>query len=319
MAAFADGEQSEGERAAVRQVASSLDTGGVPGCDIWRICADVIGRRVELATTAAQLTSREARLLAYEVAVGVCDSDGPSNAAEKRFLQELRGALGLGGVAEAEAMEPAAADLVKAAVPPAATVLENVSAAPKAAAATVPNGALAHAATVEPMVLNYAILNGALELLPQSLASMAIVPLQMKMVYRVGKLHGFTLDRGHIRDFVAAAGVGLASQTVEGYARKLIGGFVGKALGGGLVGGLARGATRAGTGAAFSFATTYALGHLAQRYYAGGRRMETAVLKDTYANLLERGRSAFASNAGAIEQRAATLTPGEVMNLVRQS
>ena len=47
--------------------------------------------------------------------------------------------------------------------------------------------------------------------------------------------------------------------------------------------------------------------------------METAVLKDTYANLLERGRSVFASNAGAIEQRAATLTPGEVMNLVRQS
>ncbi len=32
------------------------------------------------------------------------------------------------------------------------------------------------------MVSNYAILNGALELLPESLATLAIAPLQMKMV-----------------------------------------------------------------------------------------------------------------------------------------
>ena len=59
------------------------------------------------------------------------------------------------------------------------------------------------------MILNYAILNGALELLPESLATMAIIPLQMKMVYRIGKTYGFELDRGHIKDFLATAGVGI--------------------------------------------------------------------------------------------------------------
>lgn len=317
MAAFADGDQSETERAAVRQVATSLDTGSVPGCDIWKLYSAVIGRRVDLATTAGQLTSRESRLLAYEMAVGVCDSDGPTNPAEQRFLAELRQALGLADSTEAAAIEPSAASLAAAAVPdmPAASVAPAALSAPVPAA---PPASPAHAATVEPLVLNYAILNGALELLPQSLASMAIVPLQMKMVYRIGRLHGFTLDRGHIRDFVATAGVGLASQTVEGYARKLVGGLVGRALGGGMMGGLARGATRAGTGVALTFATTYALGHLAQHYYAGGRRMDTAVLKNTYTDLLSRGRSVFNTHAGAIEQRAASLTPAEVMNLVRQ-
>jgi len=35
-------------------------------------------------------------------------------------------------------------------------------------------------AELDTMILNYAILNGALELLPQNLASMAIIPLQMR-------------------------------------------------------------------------------------------------------------------------------------------
>ncbi|MDQ5980640.1 MAG: hypothetical protein QG602_3617, partial [Verrucomicrobiota bacterium] len=187
---------------------------------------------------------------------------------------------------------------------------------PAAAAPTAP-ARVVDTAALDKMVLNYAILNGALELLPQSLASMAILPLQMKMVYRVGAQYGYTLDRGHIRDFLATAGVGLASQAVEGYARKLLGGFVGKALGGGLIGGLARSTTRAATGAAFTFATTWALGQLANRYYAGGRKMETAVLKDTYARLLGDGQQLFGRHAGSIEQRAATLSPTEVMDLVR--
>jgi uncharacterized protein (DUF697 family) len=172
-------------------------------------------------------------------------------------------------------------------------------------------------AALDKMVLNYAILNGAIELLPQSLATMAVVPLQMKMVYRVGRLHGYELDRGHIRDFLATAGVGLASQTVEGYARKLLGGLISGALGGGMIGGMGKAAARAATGVAFSFATTYALGHLSARYYAGGRRMEMAVLKETYQRLLGDGQRLFTTHSGDIQRRAATLSPTEVINLVR--
>jgi uncharacterized protein (DUF697 family) len=109
------------------------------------------------------------------------------------------------------------------------------------------------------------LLNGALELLPQSWASMAIIPLQIKMVYGIGKAHGVALDQGHIKEFIAAAGVGLTSQYLEQFGRKLLGGLLGKAAGKtfGKLGGAA-------TGMAFSFATTYALGQVAKRYYAGG-------------------------------------------------
>ena len=118
-------------------------------------------------------------------------------------------------------------------------------------------------AELDKMILNYSILNGALELLPQTLASMAIIPLQMKMVYRVGKTYGYELDRGHIKDLLATLGVGLTGQYVEQIGRKLIGGLL-KTVGGGLLGGLGSVAT----GAGFSFATTYALGQVAKQYYA---------------------------------------------------
>jgi hypothetical protein len=140
----------------------------------------------------------------------------------------------------------------------------------------------------------------------------------MKLVYGVGKAHGYALDRGHIKDFPATAGAGLAAQAVEGYARKLLGGLVGGVLGKGMVGGLGRAAVGTGAGAAITFAATYAIGQLALRYYGGGRKMETAVLKDAYAKLLSDGRRMFGLHQGEVERRAATLTPGEVINLVRQ-
>ena len=137
------------------------------------------------------------------------------------------------------------------------------------------------------MILNYSILNGALELLPQTLASMAIIPLQMRMVYRIGKAHGFELDQGHIKDLLATVGVGLTSQYLEQFGRKLVGGLLGR-VGGGLLGGLGS----ASTGAAFSFATTYALGQVAKRYYAGGRTIDTAGLQQAFSDMLGRAKAA---------------------------
>jgi len=48
------------------------------------------------------------------------------------------------------------------------------------------------------------------------MASMAIIPLQMRLVYRIGKAHGYELDRGHIKDLLAAMGVGLTGQLPGG-------------------------------------------------------------------------------------------------------
>jgi uncharacterized protein (DUF697 family) len=309
-AALADGAKSDAERAALKQMTEGF---GAAAVNPWMIYQEVLGGRHPVEQAAAALASREARLLAYEMAVGVCDTDGPPGEEERVFLARLRGALRLDSP-ESEGAARVAEDEARGvadAVPGAAAAVGGPGAAPARLVAV-------DTAALEKSVLKQAVLTGALELLPQSLATMAIVPLQMKLVYGVGKAHGYTLDRGHIRDFMATAGAGLAAQAVEGYARKVLGGLVGGVLGKGMAGGLARGAVGAGAGAAITFAATYAIGQLAIRYYGGGRRMELAVLKDAYAKLLAQGKALFGTHREEVERRASTLSPGDVINLVRE-
>jgi hypothetical protein len=120
------------------------------------------------------------------------------------------------------------------------------------------------------------------------------------------------LDQGHIKEFIAAAGVGLTSQYLEQFGRKLLGGLLGKAAGKtfGKIGGAA-------TGMAFSFATTYALGQAAKRYYAGGRTMNTALLRETFQSLLGPAKQMQAQYLPQIQRMSTTLDAGQVMALMR--
>jgi cell fate (sporulation/competence/biofilm development) regulator YlbF (YheA/YmcA/DUF963 family) len=74
---------------------------------------------------------------------------------------------------------------------------------------------------------------------------------------------------------------------------------------------------RTATGAAFSFATTYALGQLAKRYYAGGRVMSTAVLQQTFTELTNQGRTMQQQFLPQIQQQASTIDMSQVMSMVR--
>jgi uncharacterized protein (DUF697 family) len=163
------------------------------------------------------------------------------------------------------------------------------------------------------MILNSSILNGALELLPQTLATMAIIPLQMKMVYRIGKAHGFELDRGHVKDFLATVGVGLSSQYLERFGRRLASGLFGR-----IGGSLGRRLGSAAVGSAFSFATTYALGQVAKTYYAGGRTLGAQRLKETFASLLGEAKTLEARYLPEIRERARTINPAALLDLVRR-
>ncbi len=320
LAAFADGSQAEAERGEVRRVAESLASQEL---NLPALVQGVLLGRASVASAAAGLTSAPLRQLAYELAVGVCDADGLRNEHETRFLEELRRELGLS--AQEAAAPTATADALAAAPLDEGPSVAAPAGAASLAAASPAAAALPAAAAAAPtpprsdaeldrMILNYAILNGALELLPQSMASMAIIPLQMKMVYGIGKAHGYELDRGHIKDLLAAMGVGLTGQYLEDVGRKLIGGLFGRAAGG-LAGSLARGAT----GVAFSFATTYALGHVARRYYAGGRTMSTQMLKEAYTSVLGQARGLQAQYMPQIEQQARTVDGARIVQMVRAS
>ena len=318
-AAFADGNKTDAERGEVRRILESLPAAA--DLNLPALYQDVLLGRADAQTAARALDGAATRELAYELAAGVCDADGVQSAAERAFLASLRAALALPGAtaqaidAGAEALAAAPLAAASSFEPPVPAVVAAPAESDGAPVAGAPGGSVPPVATtmtaadMDRMIVNYAILNGALELLPDSLASMAIIPLQMKMVYRIGQAHGYDLDRGHVKDFLATAGVGLTSQYLEQIGAKLVGRLLG-AVGGGLLGGLGRQATSS----AFSFATTWALGQVARRYYAGGRTLSATALQDAFASLLGDARTLQQRYAGEITAKARTIDVKQILS-----
>ncbi len=298
LAAFVDGDKHERERAEIKRIAEGLSQSD--GVNLPTLYQDVLMKRVSLASVLPALASDESRLLAYEMAVCVCDADGVQSPAERTFLDQLSASLRLNA--------PSASGFSQQA--------EQLAGAPMhaaaAAVAVAAPGAKVDTAELDAAILNAAITNGALELLPETLSTLAIIPLQMKLVYRIGQAHGYQLDSGHVKDFLATAGVGLTSQYLEQAGRKLLGGLLGR-VGGGLLRGLGNQAVSSG----MSFASTYALGQVAKRYYAGGRVLSAQLLKDAYAGTVAEAQSLQSRYLPAIQEKARTLDAGKVLAMVR--
>ena len=207
MAAFADGLKDEREREAIRKLADTLGADG--GVDLPALYREVLLSKPKLADVVAPLGDPALRQYAYEMAVGIANADGSQNTAEGDFLARLAQALQLPAAA-AESTARSASDLAAAATEP-ATAAPAAAATTVAASGTVLGKANVSEAELDKTIVTASITNAALELLPESLASMAIIPLQVRLVYRIGKAYGYELDSTHIKDFIATLGVGLTS------------------------------------------------------------------------------------------------------------
>lgn len=339
-AALADGNKDSNEREELRRIADSLPDGSKL---YWSVYQEVMGGQRTTAEWVNGITDPNLRTMAYEMAVCICDADGLLSPEEKRFLDELE-TLTSTAPTQGQAIRQRAAEVYQAADPSLLTRRGQVadvqfSEPPpmqpmmrSAPIATAMQTATPQAHTpveeapareriqlsnydrqqVDKMIINYAILNGALELLPQSLATMAIIPMQTKMVYRIGKTYGFSLDKGHIKEFLATVGIGMSSQVVEGFARKLVGGLVG-----GTAGKLVGKITSTATGSAMSFASTWALGKLADEYYGNNRSINTAALRARFHELVSKGKGMHSQHLPSIRQKASTLTPSSIASLVK--
>jgi uncharacterized protein (DUF697 family)/tellurite resistance protein len=309
LAAFADGGKAEEEREELKQLGDTLFPAGFNAAGIYQ---NVLLKRTSAAAEAARLDAPEWRQLAFEMAVKVCEADGVTSPAEKVFLENLADSLGIAKAEAAQCValgdEVAASGLAE--VP--ATMLPALPPALPAAAAGAPE--------VDGLILKYSILNGALELLPESLSTMAIIPLQMKLVNSVGKHYGVSLDKRQLVEFLGAAGIGATSQVVEGVARKLIGGFAGK-LGkqflGKSMGGMAKKGVDQLASSAFSFASTWAIGKLAQRYYANGRSWGGIDARSTFQSLRAQAEPIYQNVLPQIQSQASTLNPAKVMAMLK--
>lgn len=285
-AAFSDGDKSESERTQITRICAELESE-----NLAEISRKILMGKTSLEVAAGGLESNQDRMLAYEMARAICEAGGEIVGSEQEFLTELRAALRL-SAADSKIVD---------------YEVDALSLAPVADQEIQPSGV-----DNGSMILKYSILNGALELLPETFATMAIIPMQMKMVYRIGKAHGVEQDRSLIKEFLATAGVGFGSQVVEGFARKLIGGF-GKKLGGKTAGKIANQVT----GSAFSFASTYAIGHLAEKYHSGGKRLAGAEMKSLFNSLSEQARTLHAQHLPAIQEQAKNLNPSSILAMVR--
>jgi uncharacterized protein (DUF697 family) len=282
-AALADGSCDERERAHLDELARAA---GVS-------TSAALAQRAELpADLPTRLGTPDARRAAYDLAVAVCHADGAPNDAELRFLAGLGTTL---GIAEGPASEAAKTAGALAGAP-----VEGASVA----------GA---AGSLDELIQQHAILAGALELLPQSLATMAVIPVQLRLVYLIGQRHGQQLDTAQAKDLLATVGIGAATQVLDGVARRVLGG-VARGVLGRLLGGLAGGVAGAAAGAGTVFAATYALGHAAEQYYAQGRSLSTADLQALFAKLRDQALELYPKVQAQIQERASTLDLQQVVS-----
>ena len=288
LAAFADGEKCDLERAQIRRISSTLqDTAP----DLHALCQRVLLNPPSIETLSAQLGSTGAKRLAYEMVVCVVEADNVRIEQEKQFLAALRQSLGL-SASLSGSIDAEVATLAMVPVP----------------SEPAPSGD----SELDAMILRYAIFAGALELLPQNLATLAVVPLQTKMVYRLAKQHGLEPDRRTVAELLAAVGMGLASQVFEGFARRL-GRKLGKKVAGKWGGRIADTVT----GCTVSFAATYALGHLASAYYAGGRTMSLDAMRSRFTQLSESGKQLASQHLDQITAQSDSLTKMDLRSVMK--
>ncbi len=272
LAALADGRQAESERANIADAAKRL--GVKPDS---AVVTDALNGRIGIDALAARLSSNQARVAAYDAAAAVCHADGTLDERESAFLSDLLRALGTAaGASKSEATVRAAAAAVAAPAPKAAP-----------------------AGDLDTFILDQAMLTAACDLLPDNLATIAILPLQLRMVYAIGQRHGQQFDMSQAKDLAAVLGIGAAGHMMEGIVRGVLGD-----VGRGLLGGLIGGAAGLAAGGIVTFATTYALGHAAEQYYAQGRRLSTADLKALFTRFEGEARNIFPRVEARIRQLA---------------
>ena len=277
LAARADGSVDSAEQRAVDAVVARM---GNP--DVASLVQQVAAGQLRVGDLASRLSDDEARRVAYESALTVISADGSANAAEQAFLDELRAALGFSDADVADATR----------------IAGSMAQAPVAAAypGEPPAG------QVDEFILRQAILTGAIEILPDRLANIAVLPLQLRMVYQIGQRHGQKLDINQVKDLAATLGLGAAAQSLEGLVMRLVGGLTG-----GLLGGIAGGATRIAAGSVITFAATYALGHVAEQYYAQGRRLSADDLRALFARFQGEAKTIYPRVQNQIQKQAGTL------------
>ncbi len=262
--ARADGSLHQDER---RSLAAALESFDVPA----GITIDgLLSEPVDVAAQLAELKSDEARQQIYRSAFFMAHADGSATKEEQALLDQIGAAVGVGEEERAR--------------------LERmfVKAAPTASALSMHpiDDPAQRSAALEKLVLRYAALTAALGAFPIPGVAIAtdlgVVALQVKMVREIGRAWGNDIDLKTAKSMLYGLGLGTGARLAVNNLAKLVPGW-GSAV-----------------GAATSFASTYGVGKVMQKYFASDGKGDVADLTADFQAAQKEGKAAFAEKKDEI-------------------
>ena len=283
VAVFANGTKDERELHQLRRVLEELSAPA--GVNLSLQLQDIQLKRRTAHDALALLKRPEARQLAYEVAVCICDVDGVHSDSEHRFLEEVRIALAL-DVRSARSFERMA------------SAIADASLQPDPVRGFSPPVDAAGSQALDAGIVEVAAFGAALARSGSSLNLLAIIPVQMKLIYRIAKAYDARRERGQVKDLMTQLGVAALPQYLQSFGLFLL-----------------QGAERA---EAAAFANTHALGHAAKSIFGSDAETPEALLADRFESLHAQGRQLHQTESPRIEEQARILAANDLIVLLRQ-
>ncbi|MBI4852349.1 MAG: TerB family tellurite resistance protein [Acidobacteria bacterium] len=131
----------------------------------------------------------------------------------------------------------------------------------------------------------YLVINTLLGAIPVPLVADALIlTSQMSMIIDIGKIYGYDTDRTLAKAIIVSLGIGTGASIAVSSLAKLVPGW------GSVV------------GATVAFSTTYALGHVAVKYFESGKNIPLNSLKDIYQAKKSEGKKEYEKSRSTIEE-----------------
>jgi len=136
-------------------------------------------------------------------------------------------------------------------------------------------------------VIKYSLLSAVLGAFPipgvAIATDIAIVALQVKMVRDIGQYHGHKVDKETAKSLLYGMGLGTGARMAVNNIVKLVPGWV------------------SAFAAVTSFAATFALGKVMDKYFVDGAKADASALKKDFKDAEKEGKAAYAEHKGAAE------------------
>lgn len=266
--ARADGSVHNDER---RSLAAALDNLELPApVKIEELLADT---SIDVASELAKLESPEAREQIYRSAFFMAHADGTCTKEEQAILDL---------VATETQVTPAARQSLDRIFAPARTSLlpTKLSKVEDAGERTK---------KVQSQVMKYAIVSAVLGAFPVPgvaiATDLAVIALQLKMVRDIGKLWGHDVDRNAAKSMLYTMGLGTGARLAVNNLAKLLPGW-GSAI-----------------GATTSFASTFALGRVIEKFFSADAKVDLASLKPDFDAAQKEGKAAYKEQKAEIAKQ----------------